>query len=55
MFVFDELVNHDIITPDEAAIRLIKLVESNVRLPKEEIKKRLATWKQQDIEWIDNF
>lgn len=55
LFVFDELVNHDIITPDEAAIRLIKLVESNVRLPKEEIKKRLATWKQQDIEWIDNF
>lgn len=45
LFVFDELVEHGIITQKEAAFHLSKLVEKNVRLPNEEIDKRMAKWK----------
>ena len=45
LFVFDELVNHNIISPKDAAAHLESLYESNVRLPKEEVEKRLEQWK----------
>ena len=45
LFVFDELVNHNIISPKDAAAHLAELYESNVRLPKEEVEKRLEHWK----------
>lgn len=45
LFIFDELVEHGIITQKEAAFHLSKLVEKNVRLPNEEIDKRMAKWK----------
>lgn len=45
LFVFDELVNHNIISPKDAAAHLAELYESNVRLPKEEVEKRLEQWK----------
>ena len=45
LFVFDELVNHNIISPKDAAARLAELYECNVRLPKEEVAKRLEQWK----------
>ena len=41
----DELVNHNIISPKDAAVHLESLYESNVRLPKEEVEKRLEQWK----------
>ena len=44
LFVFDELVNHNIISPKEAAVHLAELYECNVRLPKEEVGKRLEQW-----------
>jgi hypothetical protein len=44
LFVFDELVNHDIISPKVAATHLAELYETNVRLPKEEVAKRLEQW-----------
>jgi hypothetical protein len=45
LFVFDELVNHNIISPKDAAANLEALYESNVRLPNEEVVKRLEQWK----------
>ena len=45
LFVFDELVNHNIISPKDAAAHLEALYESNVRLPNEEVVKRLEQWK----------
>ena len=45
LFVFDELVNHNIISPKDAAAHLDALYESNGRLPKEEVEKRLEQWK----------
>lgn len=44
LFVFDELVNHSIISPKDAAARLAELYECNIRLPKEEVAKRLEQW-----------
>ena len=44
LFVFDELVNYNIISPNEAAVHLAELYECNVRLPKEEVEKRLKQW-----------
>ena len=44
LFVFDELVNHNIISPKDAAAHLAELSETNVRLPKEEVAKRLEQW-----------
>ena len=44
LFVFDELVNHNIISPKDAAAHLEALYESNVRLPNEEVVKRLEQW-----------
>ncbi len=46
LFIFDKLVEHGIITQKEAASHLCELVEKNVRLPNEEIDKRMAKWKQ---------
>lgn len=45
LFIFDELVENGIITQKEAAFHLSKLVEKNVRLPNEEIDKRMGKWK----------
>ena len=45
LFVFDELVNHNIISPKDAAAHLDALYESNGRLPKEEVERRLEQWK----------
>ena len=47
LFIFDELVKHEIITQKEASTYLKILVEKNVRLPKDEIEKRIILWEQQ--------
>ncbi len=44
LFVFDELVKQGIITRKFAFERLSLLVEKNVRLPKNEVEKRLEIW-----------
>ena len=44
LFVFDELVNHGIITPQDAASRLSELRDKNVRLPHGEVEARLERW-----------
>jgi predicted polyphosphate/ATP-dependent NAD kinase len=38
-------VNHNIISPKDAAAHLEALYESNIRLPNEEVVKRLEQWK----------
>lgn len=44
LFVFDELVKHVIISPQEAAMRLKELVGMNVRLPMDDVRARLEQW-----------
>lgn len=46
LFIFDELVKHEIITQREAGAYLKQLVERNVRLPKDEVEKRIMIWDQ---------
>lgn len=45
LFIFDELVRHDIISTSMAADRLEELFAINVRLPKAEIRERINRWK----------
>lgn len=45
LFIFDELVSHDIISTSMAADRLEELFAINVRLPKAEIRERINRWK----------
>ena len=44
LFIFDELVANNIVTPNETALKLQKLLSVNVRLPKSEIEKRIYIW-----------
>ena len=44
LFVFDELVKHAIISPQEASLRLKELVDQNVRLPQDEVRARFEQW-----------
>lgn len=44
LFIFDELVANNILSPSQAAIKLRELVAINVRLPKAEIEKRINLW-----------
>lgn len=46
LYIFDELLRQDIISYHYATEKLEKLRKSNVRLPTEEIKKRLFLWKK---------
>ena len=45
LFIFDELVKHDIISTSMAADRLEELFAINARLPKAEIRERINRWK----------
>lgn len=45
LFIFDELVSHDIISTSMAADRLEELFAINARLPKTEIRNRINRWK----------
>lgn len=44
LFIFDELVRHDIISTSMAADRLEELFAINARLPKTEIRNRINRW-----------
>lgn len=44
LFIFDELVANNVISPRKAAMKLRKLIGINVRLPKAEIEKRITLW-----------
>ncbi len=44
LFVFDELVKHAIISPQEAALRLSELAGMNVRLPMDDVRARFEQW-----------
>lgn len=46
IFIFDQLVKCNIITPLIAAEKLEKLLQNNKRLPKREIEERLLKWKK---------
>lgn len=45
LFIFDELVRHDIISTSMAADRLEELFAINARLPKAAIRERINRWK----------
>lgn len=45
LFIFDELVRHDIISTSMAADRLEELFAINARLPKAEIRDRINRWR----------
>lgn len=45
LFIFDELVRHDIISTSMAADRLEVLFAINARLPKAEIRERINRWR----------
>ena len=45
LFIFDELVKHDIISTSMAADRLEELFAINARLPKAEIRERINRWR----------
>ena len=45
LFIFDELVRHNIISTSMAADRLEELFAINARLPKAEIRERINRWK----------
>lgn len=45
LFIFDELVRHDIIPTSMAADRLEELFAINARLPKAEIRERINRWR----------
>lgn len=45
LFIFDELVKHDIISTSMAADRLEELFAINARLPKTEIRDRINRWR----------
>lgn len=45
LFIFDELVRHDIISTSMAADRLEELFAINARLPKAEIRERINRWR----------
>ena len=44
LFLFDELVNHSVLPPEEASMKLQKLLCLNSRLPKTEIISRIEKW-----------
>jgi hypothetical protein len=44
IYIFDELVKHDIIDLKIAIIKIKELESLNIRLPKKEINKRVARW-----------
>lgn len=45
LFIFDELVNMEIISKKLAVIKLMELISINTRLPLDEIHKRIEKWK----------
>ncbi len=47
LFLFDCMVDNDIITPAVAAQKLKELLAINARLPKTEIRNRIAAWTKQ--------
>ena len=49
LFVFDELVKHAVISPKEAALRLTGLRDKNIRLPQDEVDRRLVSWEDGEM------
>ncbi|SMC78227.1 hypothetical protein SAMN02746065_11022 [Desulfocicer vacuolatum DSM 3385] len=45
LWIFDQLLEHNIITPHHAHDKLTDLINRNARLPKAECRKRLNKWK----------
>lgn len=48
LFLFDELVKHNILPPELAADTLKQLKEVNTRLPLEEVDNRIAKWESKN-------
>ena len=46
LFLFDQMIENDIITPEIGAIKLNNLVSINIRLPKSEVELRIKEWTQ---------
>lgn len=46
LYVFDQLVEHGLLPPSEAAQKLEALFKINTRLPKREIEVRIEKWKE---------
>lgn len=46
LYVFDQLVEHGLLPPSEAAQKLEALFKINTRLPKREIEARIEKWKE---------
>lgn len=44
IFIFDEIVEQNLLTPEEAALKLTQLKQLNARLPKNEIDRRILNW-----------
>lgn len=45
IYIFDELVKHDLLDFQQAIEKLEQLSQINDRLPKKEIQKRIESWK----------
>ena len=54
LYIFDQFVEHQLLTPAEAADKLEELKLLNQRLPKSELDKRIEHWRQtSDTEGMD--
>jgi hypothetical protein len=46
LWLLDELVRYQAVTPEKAADALHKMLSQGARLPHDEVRKRLAGWKK---------
>jgi predicted nucleic acid-binding protein len=46
IFIFDEIVKQNLLTPAEAALKIDRLKQINPRLPKNELDKRIRNWER---------
>lgn len=46
IFIFDEIVEQNLLIPEEAALKLTQLKQLNARLPKKEIDRRILNWEK---------
>lgn len=49
LFIFDLLIENEIVTSDKAIEKLILLLEKNIRLPFSECNKRIENWKSRKL------
>lgn len=45
LWMFDELINRELITAADAALRLERIVEAGARLPKDQVEMRFRKWR----------